>query len=427
MVGGYISLFLLISAILCTKNPAKTKKWYKNDLLSIIRNEIYKQYRENTTIYDKICSYEYLLLENHKYFESEATDEILKFILAKKTEEFHIIFALIKSNKISSGFVFHVSIAIFDNFCIGIKFMNAYYEIPIKSIFSNIHSPSINSHIKEYYIQKHISKFIFHQIVIFKRFINKIMSNRKNIFSVPIFSDTILFKNTDHDFISRILLRQEYIYENDYYLLINNLKINRKHNEFNETDKLNNILKYSFTNTIFKSIRNISFKRVEISDISKKYLPHKNYKNQIIAKEIYICNQIKYLNIYDIFLSNFQDDYEIEDRNNEYINILGYGSANIDIVTFSKIDKPEKIKKSLQEYCYLIIRDRQINLEYHFEFTYKRYNNELIDISLNLSIPSFSADITLKNKISFILNFVKEYRKSNFSLVIWDQTESILL
>ncbi|TBU17873.1 hypothetical protein CWI38_0265p0030 [Hamiltosporidium tvaerminnensis] len=414
-------LFLIFVTAFCTKNPEKRKKYYVDTLIDIIKKEIHKNYIEKIQKYNKICSYEFLFLESNNYFNMESADEIYKFNFAKKPKESHILVGLVNKKEIDCGIVCRHSISLTNDDFFSFIFQDKYYQVRYKNIFPGNYSYHKTRDIREYSIKKHILRFIFWHLNIFKQTINKFISDRNSYSFVSIFSDMIFFENTDYDFISRLLLKQTYTREKNYYLLINDLKIN---DEYYESTTIKNILDYTFSNTIFDSIKNLSFERKDELNTIPNNNPNYNYHTKIVVKEVHICDCKRYYNLYEIYISSFQDEI-IRNQETEAINIFGYSSVNVDIVTFIKSNKSKKVQKSIPEISYIIIRDRQLNMEYHIAFTYKNHNYELVDISVNQNIPGFADAISLKEKISCILGLVIKYRQYFFQLVGWKQTKLI--
>ncbi|TBT98866.1 hypothetical protein CWI37_1560p0010 [Hamiltosporidium tvaerminnensis] len=452
------SLWVFIITVLCARNPVKSNKCSVETLFSIINKEIFKQYAEKTTQYDEISSNEFLLLESYKYMNTEATDEIFKFLLAKKSKMFQITVTYMYNDENDFGYVYHASILVYNNIFITIRLLGKYYRVLNKSIFLKSYLHYLNSDIKKYYLQKHISMLIFYYLNIFKTIFSKLQSKKDYFHLVPIFSDIVFFKDVDKDFLFPLLLKQKYKSGYDYYLLVNDVRINDK---YDENKKSKCILEYAFTNTTFESIKNLSFRRVEIVTKSRKKYPHQNITNKFVATEIIICNQSRYLNIYDIFLSGFRDDIEFEEselKENEFeekklkekkseenkldlINCFGYKSANIDIFTFIIINKLENMKKNkqskkdkknrktdknIQDIAYLNIVNREFDIEYDIKIYYKLYDNEVVDILCDQSITGFSSDMSLKEKISFIIRFVKDCEKYRFCLIDRKNKKSIM-
>ncbi|TBU13792.1 hypothetical protein CWI38_0340p0030 [Hamiltosporidium tvaerminnensis] len=429
-------ILIIILSNFCTKNPIKSKKYYINTVFDVIKKEIYKQYIEKSKRIDKICSYEYLFLESKKCFNMEASEEIYKFIFAKKVKKFQVMISLVQSNEMYNGFVFNISISIFGKRFIGFGFNDSFYRVRYKNICRKSYSNFTNTEIKEYFIKKHILRFIFWYINIIKKIIQKMILDRNKMSILTIFSDIVYFEDCDRDFLSRLLIRQNYTSDNDCSLLINFIKINDK---YEETKNNKTFLEYSFTNIIFESIKNISFERVEFSDQLLEDKQNVTVYNKIVAKEIIKCGENTYLNIYDIFFSSFKNGLKMQNREIENLDVFGYSSANIDAITFIKVNTPGKsiktnkanksnkiikIKKDFKEICCLIIRNREFNLEYNIDISYKVCNNEITDIFVNQRIPGFYAHHTLKDKIACILRFVKEHEIYNFKLVYWDLSKS---
>ncbi|TBU17874.1 hypothetical protein CWI38_0265p0040 [Hamiltosporidium tvaerminnensis] len=419
----------------CTKNPTKTSKCNIKNLFNIINKKIYELYTEKTKKYDEICSHEFLFLESSNYLLKESSDEIIEFLLAKKSKKIHIIVSLINNTEMENGTVYYHSLTISYRYFMIFRFRNNRRPVSNANILNRNYSTNSKPSEKEYYLQKHSSKFIFWHLNIFKRILTKIILKDKQFSFVPIFSDLAFLKATDHDFIFSMLFKQTYKYNNDYFLLINDLKIN-KHYDLNKKNN-KKILEYAFTSAKFELIKNISFERKDRVTQSSKGCLFKNVCNKLVVKEICLCGYKKYLNVNEVYISSLREDKKQDSINKGILNNFGYISSDIDIFTSvtedkdntlnasNKSKKPKKNKKILQETCYLTIFYRETSTEYIINFLYNVLNYDLINIYITRSIPGFSCDMPLKEKISFVLVLVKELERFDFKLKYWNNFKSL--